>query len=58
MPLLFLEHPVAADAIGLLEAVERDAPLVQRLGGRDPGGAGADQAYRPGALPSPSEPLP
>ena len=38
------EHPVAADAVGLLQAVERDRTLVQRLGGGDTGGAGADDA--------------
>ena len=43
------EHPVAADAVGLLEAVERDPALVQRLGGRDPRGAGADHAHARGA---------
>ena len=36
------EDPVAADAVGGLEALERDPPLVQRLGRRDPGRAGAD----------------
>ena len=36
------EDPVAADAVGGLEAGERDAALVERLGGGDPGRAGAD----------------
>ena len=40
-----LEHPVAADAVGLLEAVERDPALVQRLDGGDPRGARADHAH-------------
>ena len=43
-PVLVLEHPVAAHAVGLLEAVEGDAALVQCLDRRDPGGARADQA--------------
>jgi hypothetical protein len=38
------EHPVAADAVGLLEAVERYAALVQRLRRGDSRRAGADQA--------------
>ena len=41
-PVAVAEDPVAADAVGRLEAVERDPALVQRLGGRDPGRAGAD----------------
>ena len=38
------EHPVAADTVGLLKAVERDPALVQRLHRGDPRGAGADHA--------------
>jgi hypothetical protein len=41
---LVAEDPVAADAVGLLEAVERDPALVQRLGGGDAGRSGADDA--------------
>ena len=36
-PVGVAEDPVAAHAVGLLEAVERDAPLVQGLGHGDPG---------------------
>ncbi len=45
-PVGVAEDPVAADAVGLLEAVEGDAALVQRLRGGDPGRAGADDADR------------
>ncbi len=38
------EDPVAADLVGLLEAVEGNAALVQGLDGGDAGGAGADDA--------------
>ena len=41
-PVLVAEDPVAADPVGLLVAVECDAPLVQRLGGGDAGRARAD----------------
>src|SRR4029077_15201349 len=41
---LVREHPVAADPIGLLQAVERDRALVQRLGRGDARGARADDA--------------
>ena len=41
-PVAVAEDPVAADPVGLLEAVERDALLVEGLGGGDAGGAGAD----------------
>ena len=43
-PVLVGENPVATDAVGLLEAVDRDPPLVQRLDGGDPRRAGADHA--------------
>ena len=41
---LVAEHPVPAHAVALLEAVERDAALVQDLGGGDAGRSGADDA--------------
>ena len=44
-PVAVAEHPVAADLVGLLEAVERNPSLVQGLRGRDSRGAGADHAY-------------
>ena len=40
---LVAEDPVAADAVGLLVAVERHAALVQRLGDGDAGRAGSDE---------------
>ena len=43
-PVAVAEHPVAADLVGLLEAVEGDPALVQRLDGGDARGAGADDA--------------
>jgi hypothetical protein len=43
-PVAVAEHPVAPDLIGLLDAVERDPAVEQRLGGRDARGAGADDA--------------
>ena len=45
-PVAVLEHPVAADAVRRLEAVEGEAALVQRLGGGDAGRPGADHADR------------
>ena len=48
-PVGVAEDPVAADAVGRLEAVERHAALVQRLGGGDAGRAGADHGG-PGQL--------
>ena len=44
-PVAVLEDPVAADAVGLLEAVEVEPALVQRLGGGDAGRAGTDHAH-------------
>jgi hypothetical protein len=41
-PVLVGEDPVAPDAVGGLEARERNAALVERLGGGDPRRAGAD----------------
>jgi hypothetical protein len=50
---LVAEHPVAADAVGLLEALDVDAPLVEGLEGRDAGGPGADdRGVRQSAHPS------
>ena len=43
-PVAVLEHPVAADAVGRLEAVELEAARMQGLGGGDARGAGADHA--------------
>ena len=43
-PVAVLEHPVAADAVGLLEAVKGEPALVQRLGRGDARGPGADHA--------------
>jgi hypothetical protein len=41
---LVAPDPVAPDAVGQLVAVERDAALVERLGGGDAARPGADQA--------------
>jgi hypothetical protein len=50
------EHPVASDLIGLLEAVERNPALGERLGRHDAGGAGAEdaRAKRSRSRPGPS----
>ena len=48
-PVGVVEDPVAADAVGRLEDVERDAALVQRLGRGDAGRSGADHGG-PGEL--------
>ena len=44
IPLVLPIDPVAADAVGLLVAVEVEAVLVEGLGGGDAGRAGADHA--------------
>ncbi len=43
-PVAVPEHPVPADAVALLEAVHRDAAVVEALQGGDAGRAGADDA--------------
>jgi len=54
---LVLEYPVAADPIAHLEAIERHALVLERLGHRQPADAGADDASL-GELRHPNRPNP